>query len=782
MKKFYIIISMLILTSISTALSLDLSGITLPKNPLIAPEGKNRELPELQGTQPLYIIFDNFEAETQFNDGTNNGKIIGNLVALMYADSLYNRWPTPDYNYMSYTVRASFSDATFSKYNITDFDVAIFPLGDYPLNVATTGGIKVIDKIKEMLDAGKRVMVIGRRIMLWAFYQDSQFSQGKDPVVIDFLTNTLGIDPKPQSDNSVPTGPISTIQGSTYIPFHINGIADDPIARGYDYYCNVGYGRNVTPAFPLIFQSIIDVFRLKPDATAIGFSYINKYGDISGGPNDAKNVSPTPGIWVGCRADVGDGKIALWSIGADVCALPESEYYTISEKYAMDWFTKDLPKPEPWIEFETSKIDFGATLLDVDKPRELRFRNFGRKPLTIKKIYLNGWVDDGIFKLSGAEPGVLQPNEIRTVTITFRPTEEIDYEDQLLFESDAKNAPSASVTLQGKGGSDIPVGPEITVPDKPFVFKTLDIGSSQIMDFYFESSGTAALTVNKISFEQNDGLVFNFPKPMNFPITVPAGQKFTFSVRFAPADYDKLYKCVLKIVSNAKVNSIAYLYGEGRSMSAAEGPQISASVDTLKFGGVKPLGHLIKNIDILNTGKQVLKLQSLYFSQNDEDVFSYPSELDNQLPIEVLPGTSFTIPITFKPYTDGVDYFADFGIFTNATNPGGDDFHIYFTGTGDKNGVSVKEVTNSDGTLKLKAFPNPASSNFTIEINAASYLNNTTINIYDLSGKLVKKVLSGAIPEGAKTIEVNTALRTGQYFIQLQNGNESISLPLQIVK
>jgi hypothetical protein len=782
MKKFYIIISILVLASISSAFSLDLSGITLPKNPLVAPEGKNHQLPELQGTQPLYIIFDNFEAETQYNDGTNNGKIIGNLVALMYADSLYKKYPTPDYNYLNYTVRAAFSDATLSKYNLTDFDVAIFPLGDYPLNVATNGGVKVIDKIKEMLDAGKRVMVIGRRIMLWAFYPDAQFQAGKDPVVIDFLTNTLGIDPNDQPDKSPRTGPIATIKDSTYIPFHINGIGDDPIAKGYDYYCNVGYGRNVDPDFPLIFQSIIDVFRLKQNATAIGFSYINKYGDISGGPNEAKNVSPTPGIWVGCRADVGDGKIAMWSIGADVCALPESEFYTISEKFAMDWFTKDLQKPEPWIEFETSKIDFGATLLESDKPRELRFRNFGRKPLTIKKIYMNGWVDDGIFKLENAGPGVLQPNEVRTIKITFRPTEEIEYEDQLIFESDAQNAPTASVTLQGKGGLDVPSGPEISVPTDPFVFKTLDRGSSQIMDFYFESTGTAPLTVSKISFEQNDGLAFNFPKPMNFPLTVPAGEKFYFSVRFAPADYDKVYKCLLKITSNAKTNPVAYLSGEGRSLSAAEGPQITASVDTLKFGGVKPLGHIIKNLEILNTGKQVLKLQTLYFSQNDEDVFSYPSELDNKLPIEIIAGDKLVIPITFKPYTDGAEYFADFGMFTNATNPGGDDFHVYFTGKGDKDGVSVKEISNSDGTLKLKAFPNPASANFTIEINSATYLNNSTINIYDLSGKLIKKIYAGALSEGTKTFNVNSALKSGQYFIQLQFGNESISLPLQIVK
>jgi hypothetical protein len=779
MKKFYTFLMLVLiganLNAFAGSISLaDVSNMTLPVEPKVVPPGKISYEPKLQADQPLYILFNNFEAQTQYNDGTNNGKIIGNLVALMYGDSLYQRYPNPDYNYLSNMVITSYSDATFSKYNLTDFDVAIFPLGDYPLNATTQGGIKVIDKIKEMLDAGKRVMLIGRSIITWALYD-------KDPVVLDFLANTLGIDFGTQADK-IPTGTVQTIQGNTYIPFHIANL-DDPIGKQYDYYCNVGWGRNnATPALPLRLNDHLDIFRLKPDAAATGFAYLNQFGELSQYPNDIKNVPTVPGIWVGCHANIGDGKIAFWSMAPDVCALNESPYFARTEQLAMDWFTKDLPKADAWIDFETTQLDFGETLIGVGKPKELRYRNFGRKPLTINKIYFQEWEAPGIFTItSGGQPEVLQPGDMRTMTITFTPDEARTFQDYLVFESDAVNASTATVSLTGVGGKDVPTGPEITVPADTFKFNTLDVGSMQTMDFYFESSGTSSVIVQKIEFIQNDGSVFNFPKSMNFPIVVQAGDRYTFSVRFVPTDYGKVYNCILKITSNANKNSIAYLYGQGKTISASQGAQITASVDTLNFGPVKPLNSITKELDIINTGQQALKIQTIYFSQNDDATFSYPASIDDSLPISIVPGGKLKIPVSFKPFSDGINYFADLGMFTNSTNVS--DFHVYFTGKGDNNGALVKEeVSNKQGTLTLKAFPNPSYGALSIQIFALADFSNSSLEIYDLQGKLVQSVYSGVIPAGNKTIDFQSKLSTGQYFLQLKANNETISLPVIIMK
>lgn len=760
---FLIIVSSINLFAIERITSNEIPGIKLPANPLVGPAGKNVPSPKLNGVQPVYILFDNLEDPISSQ--------ISNYINLMYYDSLYKVYPSYDNNYLTYMVRAPFNDATLSQYNLTDFDVAIFPIGDYPLNYATAGGIKIIDKIKDMLDAGKRVMVMGRYWVSWAFNPSSTFNQGKDPVVIDFLTNTLGI-------NKDSSGLVQVASGNTYIPFHIEGIDADPVSKGYDYYCNVGYGRNVPPQMPLVLRPYLDVFKLIPSSTANGFSYLDKVGPVDEQPNVPK------GFWVGAKAQVGDGKIAIWSLCPDVIALPESEFYTWSEKYAMDWFTKDIAHPEPWLEFESTMIDWGETLLDNTKIKEIRYRNFGKKPLIITNISWEGWTDNGIFTiLEGGETGTLQPNEFKTIKVGFKPNAEGEFQDNLNFTSNAANGTNTAVSCRGIGGKDAPIGPEITVQSDPFDFGTLDIGVSLIKDVYFESSGTAPLIVNNIEFVQNDDVCFSFPKQMNYPITIPAGDKSIFQLRFNPTTYGKKYTAKLKITSNAKVNPVAYLLATGAAKSAAEGAVISSSIDTLDFGNVKALNGITKSFKILNTGLQNLKIQ-LFYMNDENDVFSVPSSIIDNTPVEIKPTNSLEIPVTFKPWENGPTYLANLGMFTNAANEGGNDFHVYFKGVGDVNGQSVKEeVQNTAGTLKLKAFPNPAGNDFTLEVTSKRAFFNASLNIYDLKGKIVSTIYKGNIEIGTKDYLLNNSqLASGQYFVGIQTATDSVILPLIIVK
>ena len=234
MKKFYTFLILSIIASINLY-AIDVSRLNLPKS-ITIPEPKNVNLPKINAEKPSFVIFDNFVQ----GDKNHEGTIISNLFELCYYD-FYAKYPTEDYSYAMYMLRTQYSDAFFSQYKITDFDVAIFPLGEYPLNVATQGGIKVIDKVKEMLDAGKRVMIFGRRMMIWAFLNDPNLQAGKDPVVIDFLTKTLGMN-KDSSSAMITT--MSSSGSKTWIPFHIRTEETNPTTKGYDVYCNVGYGRN----------------------------------------------------------------------------------------------------------------------------------------------------------------------------------------------------------------------------------------------------------------------------------------------------------------------------------------------------------------------------------------------------------------------------------------------------------------------------------------------------------------------------------------------------------
>ncbi len=770
MKKLITLLLIVLFAKINT-FAIDISQLNLPKS-IILDEPKDLNLPKNQVAKPVYVIFDNFVA----NDKNNEGVVISNLFDLCYYD-IYQKYPTPDYNYNSFMLRTSYSDAFFSQYNITDFDVAIFPLGEYPLNATTNGGIKVIDKINEMLDAGKRVMVIGRRIMLWAFVNVQGLEDGKDPVVIDFLTTSLGI-------NKDSTGFLDLQMGNSWRPFHIKSIEENPTTKGYDMYCNVGYGRNVEPQLPIIFQNFIDVFQLNKVDGIVGTTWLDQYLAI--GHDNKLAVThefPYGRFMTGLSAQIGDGKMTLWTFAPDVAAATEMEYFFNYEKFSMDWFTLDLPKPIPWIEFETSLVDFGETLPESEKFKELRFRNYSTKPFDITKIYTDEWTEEGIFTIveKPTLPYTMQPGEVQKVKIKFRPTEEVEYEEQLVFETTAQNGSTKAIILQGIGGKDAPTGPEITVQSEPFNFGIVDIGSTVIKDFTFESSGTAPLIVNKIEFTQNDDLVFNFPNTMNFPIVVQPGAVYAFQVRYTPRDFGKTYNCTLKITSDAKVNPAAYIYGVGKTPSPSEGPIIEVSIDTLDFGNVAPLNTIKKDIDILNTGKQDLNINLIYFAENYDDAFSIPDEVIENTPLVIKPYEKSTIPVSFKPYDDKTEYFADLGFFTNALNEGGDDYHVYFIGYGDVNGQSVSDNILYQ-MLAINTYPNPGTENVSIQINSQFTTKFVTVKLYNLDGKFLSNIFSGFLQQGVNNLPQLSNLQTGSYFISIEDGQNRLDYPFIIVK
>ncbi|OGU56105.1 MAG: hypothetical protein A2X64_05450 [Ignavibacteria bacterium GWF2_33_9] len=766
-KSLTIFITLFIAFSLNTSaieVAKNLTGLDLPANPMIIPEGKSNPLPKINNADnQMYILFDNLDPEISNQ--------VSNYIELAYYD-IYKKWPNPDYNYYNLMVRAPYSDATLSQYTLTDFDVAIFPIGSWPLNAATQGGIKIIDKIKEMLNAGKRVMVIGRYWASYAFHQDGTFAGGKDPVVIDFLQNEIGIDP-PQ------TGVIAITDGQSYLPYHIEGIDGDPVAKGYDYYGNIAYGRNVEPMHPIAYRTLLDQFKLASNALGTGFAYLDKYGKTDGDPNVPM------GSWVGVRADVGDGRIVLWSLAPDNIALTELQYFTNTELYAMDWFTKDLPKYGQWIDLEATLVNFGESLLDQQKTQEVRIRNFGKKPLTISAIEWNEWEEPGTFVvIEGGGAGVLQPGEFRTIKIGFTPTEERDYEDQLFIESDAINAPSTAINVKGRGGKDAPTGPEIRVSAEPFDFGVVEIPTSKTKDIYFNSVGTDNVIVDNIEFYDNIGNAFSFPQTMNFPQVVKPGTQYTFSVKFSPIDYGKSYSATLKITSNAVKNYVAFIKLVGKTKSSGIGPSISSDLafDTLDFGYVTLNNEVQMEFNILSTGADSLRINKFYLN-DDYDVFTVPDGYIDQTPVLIAPSEMYKIPVNFKPYTDMDVYYGELGMFTNATNEGGNNFKIYLKGTG-HDPFSVKgEVQNKLGTLSMKAFPNPSGGDFKLEITSKAQFMNASLNIYDLKGKVVMTIFQGNIEEGQSYYDLNNALLpSGQYFIGVKTLTESVILPFIIVK
>jgi hypothetical protein len=77
---------------------------------------------------------------------------------------------------------------------------------------------------------------------------------------------------------------------------------------------------------------------------------------------------------------------------------------------------------------------------------------------------------------------------------------------------------------------------------------------------------------------------------------------------------------------------------------------------------------------------------------------------------------------------------------------------------------------------RLHAFPNPFSSELNLEFEMKE-TSSVSVEIFDVSGKLVQRLDDTEMNKGQHRLNLNTSsLKAGVYFIRLQAGQERISI------
>ncbi|MDP6143758.1 MAG: T9SS type A sorting domain-containing protein, partial [Candidatus Marinimicrobia bacterium] len=95
------------------------------------------------------------------------------------------------------------------------------------------------------------------------------------------------------------------------------------------------------------------------------------------------------------------------------------------------------------------------------------------------------------------------------------------------------------------------------------------------------------------------------------------------------------------------------------------------------------------------------------------------------------------------------------------------------------------EPANVPGSFVLHpAYPNPFNPSTTISFDIPDATDrNTSLHIYDITGKLVETLVNGTVPVGAHTITWNPKnLSSGLYIVQLKAGNKTFSQKLTFLK
>lgn len=536
-------------------------------------------LVSLSQNQKLYVVFGNFDRDT-----TNN-------VITDFYDQLYYQPMTELMNFGELVTSLPFTDATFKDHKITDFDVAVFPMGKYPLNWSTPGGIKVIDKIMEMVNAGKDVVIIGNAILWWAL-DGSSGSYGKDPKVQNLLQNILGINYL----GRIPTAHQSGPNQITFDGFIAFGAQKDPVTQGYRKHCNMIYTESNVTNEAWRYYTSIDAFKLKSDSKYIPIDYLN--------------VDKNDTI-LGTRTTYNNSKIVFWSISFDIAC--EKLHFEYALRGALLWFVQDKPMPWPFLQLQENPVLFGSVEVGSSIEKEIKVKNFGTQVLNITKASIEEWEDPpNTFEIVESDiPIQLKTLEEATVKVKFSPTENRDYKDFLAFESNAYNGESISADLQGTGGKPTEQGPKLALSDSTWDFGKLKLGKNDVKIVKLISSGTSQLIIEGIDFVQNDDNAYDFIEgSSDTPIVLETEATHDLKIRFMPTKTGQKFTAKVKITTNGKISEREkYITLTGEAEPPSSVYSSSADINGLFSASLMPIeknGEI--SINIINNSSSRLDL------------------------------------------------------------------------------------------------------------------------------------------------------------------------------
>jgi hypothetical protein len=689
-----------------------------------------------------YILFDNFDDQKQILLGDST---VSNLIDLCYWQPMSTQEIST--RFYKYAVKAPFSAATFAAKDITEYDVAVFPMGTTLGLEATVDGIKVMDKIQEMLDAGKSVMIIGSSILRNAF-------PNGDSQVKTFLTDFLGIDY---------LGALAFISGNVIYGCMIDGKEGDPVAKGYDIIINQQYAQNGTDFRPpMRYYPNLDVFKMKAGSLAIPTYQISM---IAGDSIDKKKYE----YYTGVRNWNKTAKVALWTTNFDIANTWQTIYFWNALIGGLEWATNEIPRPEQFIQSDNMQYDFKTVPLGQKGYQNISIQNFGREPLVITSIkVVQSDASDAFQITEGGDPVTLQPLEIHSFNVSFTPTDSTTYSEAIDIKSNAVNG-TLSLELYGEGGV-VNNGGYINVTDLPVDFGSVKYGQFAEKFISVKNSGNVGLILSTVELTEDANKFFTWPKGLMTPITIPPGESYYLNVRFTPLDSNGgTYNGKITITSNAANQDgpiDVVLKAKGESTAIKSGVDLSST--TMDFGDVEVGKSSEFKLTVTNKGSEDLVFQPTKLVGGGESVAQFAWVNNTQVIPTLKSNESWVMTMKFTPVA-AKKYEISVKLTSNDAANG--NLVIPVVGIGKTPDAVVEDnVTPAGNLIKLEVSPNPISEtgNLSYTYNGTK-ISNLKIRMIDLSGKSAIELYNSNVIIGTQFIPFNTnGLADGKYIISAE--------------
>jgi hypothetical protein len=352
-------------------------------------------------------------------------------------------------------------------------------------------------------------------------------------------------------------------------------------------------------------------------------------------------------------------------------------------------------------------MNFGSVQVGQTSQRTLTISNSGNSTLTVSSInYPSGFIGNW-------SSGSISAGSSQNVTVTFTPSQAINYSGNLTVYSDKTDGTNTKY-MSGIGTS---APTRIINLSGDMNFGSIQVGQTSQRTLTISNSGNSALTVSSINYPT--GFSGNWSSG-----SILASSSQNVTVSFAPSQATN-YSGNLTVYSNkTDGTNIKYLSGTGTS---APTRIINVSGD-MNFGSVQVGQISQRTLTISNSGNSTLTVSNI----------NYPTSFSgNWSSGSVSAGGSQNITVTFAP-SKAINYSGNLTVYSDKT----DGTNIkYLSGTGTS--VSTR-IIRLEGNLNFGSVEigNTRTRNLMICNDGNSILNILSINCSEgFSGKW-----SGNIP------------------------------------
>jgi len=173
---------------------------------------------------------------------------------------------------------------------------------------------------------------------------------------------------------------------------------------------------------------------------------------------------------------------------------------------------------------------FGVVTVGDSTTQELTIYNVGNSDLNITSIRFHENLNNAY---SASWSGIIEPESSHTITITFTPTEEREYNGRIYIESDRTNIDEdRSRTLFGSATTD-ECTKILKLNPSPYIdFGNVIVGESLTKDITLSNEGTCPLNIEEIRFHENlNGVFSGFEDGIIEP-----GESITTPITFTPTE------------------------------------------------------------------------------------------------------------------------------------------------------------------------------------------------------------------------------------------------------